>query len=152
MVNNLKSIVNIVHHKKIDGTPVAGMYFRFKVDQMDKYPDIEYCGRMGYRPNWSAIAAYTSGKLEPKTLIGAIVFYCPPETNGMHICAAYIYHMYRNNKIYERLWEELLQHARELGVSYIDSSTHRDNDRMKELYRKQGRLEMGTFHYLKVSE
>lgn len=132
-----------VHHYKIDGTLVAGMYFRFKVEQMDKYPDMELAGRMGYRPDLSAVALYEYEQGNRTNLIGAIVFYCNPETNGMHVWASYIFPKYRGKGLYPHLWDSLLEVAKRKEVLYIDSSTHRENETMRDLYEKQGRINMG---------
>lgn len=142
----------IVHHTKIDGTLVAGMYFRFKVEQMNQYPDVEAAGRMGYKPDLSAVAVYDCNFGKRGALLGAIVFHCNTDTNGMHVWASYLYPQYRGKKLYPELWKALLMVAKEKEVLYIDSSTHRENDEMRKLYDKQGRINMGSFHYYRIPE
>lgn len=139
--------MKVVRYTRIDGTPVAGMYFRFKVEQMDKYPDIEKVGRMGYQPDWSAVSLMRGDET-----LGMIVYHKPTNTNGLHICASYMKPEYRGYGMYRHLWDELLSIAKELGVLYIDSSTHRDNSEMVRLYEKQGRDRMGSYWIHKITE
>ena len=53
----------------------------------------------------------------------------------------YIADAYRGQKLYGQLWNSLVEKAKELGAVHISSATFIENDQMRAVAQKQGRVE-----------
>lgn len=76
-------------------------------------------------------------------IIGMITFTEQKWANCLSIGLAFVPPRFRNNGVYGSLWMRLVELAQDRGVSTIDSTTFAKNSVMREVAKKQGRVEKG---------
>lgn len=91
---------------------------------------------VGLHYSFNAITASVDGEVR-----GVIVWQPQKEQHRIWLNLGYVYPDYRGRGIYTVLWRALVEKARELGVSYIDSGTSPLNTNMLKIAEHQGRRE-----------
>ena len=76
---------------------------------------------------------------EGKKPIGIIMFY-PIENNKLWILYGFVTEKCREKGVYRKMWDTLVKHAKKNSYSEINSAIHSDNETMKKVLAKFGRV------------
>ena len=97
-------------------------------------------GRLAFHSGMSLIIANAANGRDYEPA-GVMLFGLEPEFKRCWITLSYVKEEYRGHRYYTNMYEALRSEAMRMGMRSIESATHIRNQAMREVARRQGRLE-----------
>ena len=97
-------------------------------------------GRLAFHAQMSAVVANAANGRDYEPA-GVVLFGLEPEFKRCWITLSYVKEEYRGRGVYSAMYVGLRAEALRMGIRTIESATHIRNQAMREVAKRQGRLE-----------
>lgn len=102
-------------------------------------------GELNSHYSYKAFVAYVDG-----APVGVVTWEKLGSSNRLWINQSYVKPEFRRRGVYTKMWEYVVEKAKELKVFEIASGTHPNNAEMRAVAKKLGRTETGIIMSMKV--